>query len=121
MHHNKIEGFNQPRLLVDVSHVIDNAFLITANGETGYWFHHDPQRIMTAINKSHPEGIEVTADKKFLFIYTVRLIERFNMTQEVITDCIRVEDTEDNPVIESIMRAIHRENRVKLMERGISA
>ena len=102
MHHNKIDGFNQPRLLVDVSHVIDNAFLITANGETGYWFHHDPKRIMTAINKSHPEGIEVTADKKFLFIYTGRLIERFNMTQEVITDCIRVEDTEDNPVIESI-------------------
>jgi len=107
--------------LVDVSHVIDNAFLITLDGVTEYWFHHNPQRVIQALIESDPEGIEVTADKKFLFIYTGKLIERFNMSQENITNCIRVNNSEVKPVIQSIVRAIHEQNKQKLNERGISA
>ena len=121
LHHSKIDDFNQPRSLVDVSHVMENAFLITLNGVTEYWFHHDPQRLLEALTKSHPEGIEVTADKKFLFISTGKLIERFNMTQEQITSCIRVNMSEAKPSLESVVRAVHEQNKQKLIQRGISA
>ena len=121
LHHSKIDDFIQPRSLVDVSHVMENAFLITLNGVTEYWFHHDPQRVLEALTKSHPEGIEVTADKKFLFIYTGKLIERFSMAQQEMGNCIRVNNSEAKPVIESIVRAIHEQNKQKLIQRGISA
>lgn len=121
LHHSKIDEFKQPRYLVDVSHVIDNAFLITLNGVTEYWFHHDPQRVLEALSRSHPEGIEVTADKKFLFVYTGKRIERFNMSQEGISNCIRVNNSEVKPAIESLVRSIHEQNKQKLIERGISA
>ena len=121
LHHSKVDEFNQPRIMVDVSHVMENAFLITFNGVTEYWFHHDPQRVLEALTNSNPEGIEVTADRKFLFIYTGKLIERFNMSQEQISNCIRVNMSEAKPSLESVVRAVHEQNKQKLIQRGISA
>ncbi len=60
IHHQTIEKFNQPRTLVDVSHVIDDALLVTFNGFTEFWYHHNPKWLMDALTRSMPEGIEAT-------------------------------------------------------------
>jgi hypothetical protein len=122
IHHQTIEKFNQPRTLVDVSHVMDNAFLVTFNGFTEFWYHHNPKRLMDSLTRSMPEGIEATEDKKFLFVYTGTLIERFNMAQTEITKCIQIAGPETmHPAIASTIRKIHATNVRKLIERGISA
>jgi len=122
IHHSKIDEFSQPRTMVAISHVMDNAFLVTLNGKTEYWFHHKPERLLNALTRSYKEGIEVTRDKKFLFVYTGEAIERFSMSQENITSCIQVTN---NPKVHTrvalMIKDIHAQNIKKLIERGISA
>ena len=122
LHFKKIASFNQPRNLVDISHVMDTAFLVTLNGVTNYWYHHNPQRLLDALTRSHPEGIEVTQDKQFLFIFTGTLIERFNMTQTPLKPCIRLTgDQPIHPLVADKVKKVHALNIKKLIERGISA
>ncbi|NDC49269.1 MAG: hypothetical protein EBZ61_09380 [Micrococcales bacterium] len=122
LHFTKIDSFNQPRNLVDISHVVDTAFLVTVNGVTDFWYHHNPDRLISALESSMPEGIEVTEDKKFLFVYTGELVERFNMAQEQFSSCIRItEKISKKPEVVAIIKSLHAENIKKLIERGISA
>jgi hypothetical protein len=101
---------------------MDNAFLVTFNGLTEFWYHHNPKRLMYSLTRSMPEGIEATEDKKFLFVYTGTLIERFNMAQTETTNCIQITGPETmHPAIASTIRKIHATNVRKLIERGISA
>jgi hypothetical protein len=122
LHHTKVDQFNQARMQVDITHVADSAFLVTCNGITEYWFHHNPDRLQEALSQSEPRGIEVTEDKRFLFVYTSSRIERFHMSQENLSECIHMnEKTAKHPEVASIIRQLHEENRMRLIERGISA
>jgi len=121
IHYETVAGFNQPRTLVDITHVMNNAFLVTTNGVTQYWFHHMPHRLLDALTRTIPEGIEATEDKRFIFVYTGGAIERFNMSQEKISDCFLVtERKEISAAAASIIKSIHANNIKKLIERGIS-
>jgi len=121
IHYETVAGFNQPRTLVDITHVMNNAFLVTTNGVTEYWFHHMPHRLLDALTRTIPEGIEATEDKRFIFVYTGGAIERFNMSQEKISDCFLVtERPELSAAVASIIKSIHANNIKKLIERGIS-
>ena len=121
IHHEKVDDFNQPRMLIDISHVMSRAFLVSFNGEQEYWYHHMPHRLLEALFKSHPEGIEATQDKKFIFVYTGGQILRFNMSQEPLTKCIQVsKDSNLHPIIKDTIKKIHAHNIKKLIERGIS-
>ena len=122
LHYKKVDTFNQPRSLVDVSHVMDTAFLVTVNGVTEYWYHHNPKKLLDALTRSHPEGIETTEDKKFLFVFTGTLIERFNMSQEPLTQCITLTGAKPiDPRVIDIVKKLHATNIKMLIERGISA
>ena len=122
LHHTKIDMFNQDTTQIDISHVIDTAFLVSCNGVTEYWFHHNPQRLQEAIGLSEPQGIEATQDKRFIFVNTGSRIERFHMSQESLSECIHMsEKTEKRPEVFAIVRLLHEENIKKLKERGISA
>jgi len=95
---------------------------VTVNGVTDFWYHHNPDRLISALESSMPEGIEVTEDKKFLFVYTGELVERFNMAQEQFSSCIRItEKISKKPEVVAIIKSLHAENIKKLIERGISA
>jgi hypothetical protein len=121
IHHEKIGDFNQPRMLIDISHVMSRAFLVSFNGEQEYWYHHMPHRLLEALFKSHPEGIEATQDKKFIFVYTGGLILRFNISQEPLTNCVQLTQNSDmHPLEAATLKQIHAHNIKKLIERGIS-
>ena len=62
IYHETVDSFNQPRTQVDITHVMNNAFLVTTNGVTEYWFHHMPHRLLDAPTRTIPEGIEATED-----------------------------------------------------------
>ena len=122
LHHTKIDMFNQDTTQIDISHVIDTAFLVTCNGVTEYWFYHDPQRLQDALILSQAQGIEATVDKLFIFINTGSQIERFHMSQESLSECIHMnEKTSKRPEVFEIVKQLHEENRKKLSERGINA
>jgi hypothetical protein len=121
IHHEKIDDFNQPRMLIDISHVMSRAFLVSFNGEQEYWYHHMPHRLLEALFNSHPEGIEATQDKKFIFVYTGGLIHRFNMSQEPLTNCVQLTQNSDmHPLEAATLKQVHAHNIKKLIERGIS-
>jgi hypothetical protein len=121
IHHEKIDDFNQPRRLIDISHVMSRAFLVSFNGEQEYWYHHMPHRLLEALFNSHPEGIEATQDKKFIFVYTGGLIHRFNMSQEPLTNCVQLTQNSDmHPLEAATLKQVHAHNIKKLIERGIS-
>jgi hypothetical protein len=121
IHHEKVDDFNQPRMLIDISHVMSRAFLVSFNGEQEYWYHHMPHRLLEALFNSHPEGIEATHDKKFIFVYTGGLIHRFNMSQEPLTNCVQIsQNSEMHPLEAATLKQIHAHNIKKLIERGIS-
>jgi hypothetical protein len=119
IHHEEIDDFKQPRMLIDISHVMSRAFLVSFNGEQEYWYHHMPHRLLEALFKSHPEGLEATQDKKFIFVYTGGLILRFSISQEPLTKCIQ--DSKVHPWITETIKQIYKNNHKKLIERGISA
>jgi len=122
LHYTKIEKFNQPTTQIDISHVMGSAFLVTCNGVTEYWFHHDPQRLQSALSWSVEQGIEATADKLFIFVNSGTQIERFHMSQEKLSECIHMnERTVKRPEVFAIVKQLHAENRKKLSERGINA
>ena len=121
IHHEKIDDFNQPRMLIDISHVMSRAFLVSFNGEQEYWYHHMPHRLLEALFNSHPEGIEATQDKRFIFVYTGGLIHRFNMSQEPLTNCVQLTQNSDmHPLEAATLKQVHAHNIKKLIERGIS-
>jgi hypothetical protein len=121
IHHEKVDDFNQPRMLIDISHVMSRAFLVSFNGEQEYWYHHMPHRLLEALFKSHPEGIEATQDKRFIFVYTGGLIHRFNMSQEPLTNCVQLTQNSDmHPLEAATLKQVHAHNIKKLIERGIS-
>ncbi len=121
LHHSKIDDFNQPRMAITISHVMNNAFLVSFKEESEYWYHHMPHRLLEALFNTHPEGIEATEDKRFIFIYTGGLILRFNMAQETISNCIQVtKNPEVHPVVAQTIKKLNAENIKKLIERGIS-
>ena len=121
LHHSKIDDFNQPRMAITISHVMNHAFLVSFNGQSEFWYHHMPHRLLESLFKSHPEGIEATQDKRFIFVYTGGLILRFSMAQERTTKCIQVtQNPKVHPVIAETIKEINAENIKKLMERGIS-
>jgi hypothetical protein len=121
IHHEKVDDFNQPRMLIDISHVMSRAFLVSFNGEQEYWYHHMPHRLLEALFNSHPEGIEATQDKRFIFVYTGGLIHRFNMSQEPLTNCVQLTQNSDmHPLEAATLKQIHAHNIKKLIERGIS-
>jgi hypothetical protein len=121
IHHEKVDDFNQPRMLIDISHVMSRAFLVSFNGEQEYWYHHMPHRLLEALFNSHPEGIEATQDKKFIFVYTGGLIHRFNMSQEPLTNCVQLTQNSDmHPLEAATLKQVHAHNIKKLIERGIS-
>jgi hypothetical protein len=121
IHHEKIADFNQPRMLIDISHVMSRAFLVSFNGEQEYWYHHMPHRLLEALFNSHPEGIEATQDKRFIFVYTGGLIHRFNMSQEPLTNCVQLTQNSDmHPLEAATLKQVHAHNIKKLIERGIS-
>jgi len=121
IHHEKIDDFNQPRMLIDISHVMSRAFLVSFNGEQEYWYHHMPHRLLEALFNSHPEGVEATQDKKFIFVYTGGLIHRFNMSQEPLTNCVQLTQNSDmHPLEAATLKQVHAHNIKKLIERGIS-
>jgi len=122
LHHTRIDQFNQETALIDISHVMESVFLVTCNGVTEYWFHHNPRRLQDAIRLSEPQGIEATEDKRFIFVNTGSRIERFHMSQESLSECIYMnEKTEKRPEVFAIVRLLHEDNIKKLKERGISA
>ena len=121
IHHEKIDDFNQPRMLIDISHVMSRAFLVSFNGEQEYWYHHMPHRLLEALFNSHPEGIEATQDKRFIFVYTGGLIHRFNMSQEPLANCVQLTQNSDmHPLVAATLKQVHAHNIKKLIERGIS-
>ena len=121
IHHEKTDDFKQPRMPIDISHVMNRAFLVSFNGEQEYWYHHRPDRLLEALFKSHPEGLEATQDKRFIFVYTGGRILRFSMAQDSLTSCIQVSsDPKVHPVIAATIKQIHAENIKKLIERGFS-
>ena len=121
IHHEKVDDFNQPRLPIDISHVMSRAFLVSFNGEQEYWYHHMPHRLLEALFNSHPEGVEATQDKKFIFVYTGGLIHRFNMSQEPLTNCVQLTQNSDmHPLEAATLKQVHAHNIKKLIERGIS-
>ena len=121
LHHSKIDDFKQPRMAITISHVMNHAFLVSFNGESEFWYHHMPHRLLESLFKSHPEGIEATEDKRFIFIYTGGQILRFNMAQETISNCIQVtKNPKVHPVIAETIKQLNEENIKKLIERGIS-
>ena len=121
LHHTKIDDFKQPRMAIDISHVMNHAFLVTFKDTSEYWYHHMPHRLLEALIKSSPEGIEATEDKRFIFVYTGGEILRFNMAQESTTSCIQVsENPKVHPIIAATVKQIHAENVKKLIEMGIS-
>jgi hypothetical protein len=100
---------------------MSRAFLVSFNGEQEYWYHHMPHRLLEALFKSHPEGIEATQDKKFIFVYTGGLIHRFNMSQEPLTNCVQLTQNSDmHPLEAATLKQVHAHNIKKLIERGIS-
>ena len=122
IYHESIAKFNQPRIPVDITHVMNNAFLVTANGVTEYWFHHLPHKILAALTKGTLEGIEATADKKFLFIYTGGAVATFNMSQDKISNCfLEAESKQYSTMVAVVIKSIHEDNKKKLKERGLSA
>ena len=122
IHHEKVDDFKQPRMLIDISHVMSRAFLVSFNGNQEYWYHHMPHRLLEALINSHPEGIEATEDKKFIFVYTGGVILRFNMSQEPLSQCVHItKDSKVHPKIAETIKQIHAVNIKKLIERGISA
>jgi hypothetical protein len=122
IYHETVDSFNQPRTQVDITHVMNNAFLVTANGVTEYWFHHMPHNIIAALTRSKLEGIEATEDKKFLFVYTGGVIKRFNMSQNKISNCfLEAESKQYSTMVAAVIKSIHEDNKKKLIERGISA
>jgi len=99
-----------------------SVFLVTSNGVTQFWFHHNPQRLLDALTLSENGGITATEDKKFLFVYTGIKVESFHMSQESISDCILLNDkTIKQPEVIAIVKQLHQENIKKLNERGINA
>ena len=121
LHHSKIDDFKQPRMAITISHVMNSAFLVSFKEESEYWYHHMPHRLLEALFNSHPEGIEATEDKRFIFIYTGGLILRFNMAQETISNCIQVtQNPKVHPVLAQTIKKLNEENIKKLIERGIS-
>ena len=122
LHHTKVDQFSQNRTLIDISHVMGSAFLVTSNGVTQFWFHHNPQRLLDALTLSENGGITATEDKKFLFVNTGIKVESFHMSQESISDCILLNDkTIKQPEVIAIVKQLHQENIKKLNERGINA
>lgn len=122
IYHESIANFNQPRIPVDITHVMNNAFLVTANGVTEYWFHHLPHKILAALTKGTLEGIEATEDKKFLFIYTGGAVATFNMSQDKISNCfLEAESKQYSTMVAVVIKSIHEDNKKKLKERGLSA
>jgi hypothetical protein len=122
IHHEKVDDFKQPRIAIDISHIMNHAFLVSFNGQQEYWYHHMPHRLLEALYESHPEGIEATQDKKFIFVYTGGLIHRFSMAQEAVTSCIHLANNSNlHPIVKDTIKKIHAENIKKLIERGISA
>jgi hypothetical protein len=121
IHHDEVDDFKQPRMLIDISHVMSRAFLVSFNGEQEYWYHHMPHRLLEALFNSHPEGIEATQDKGFIFVYTGGLILRFNMSQDPLTSCVQLSQNSDmHPLAAATLKQVHAENIKKLIERGIS-
>jgi hypothetical protein len=122
LHHTKVDLFDQNITPIDISHVMGSAFLVTSNGVTQFWFHHNPQRLLDALTLSENEGITATEDKKFLFVNTGIQVESFHMSQESISDCILLNDKSiKQPEVISIVKQLHQENIKKLNERGINA
>ena len=122
IYHETVTGFNQPRTLVDITHVMNNAFLVTTNGVTEYWFHHLPHKIIAALTRSKLEGIEATEDKRFLFVYTGGAIATFNMSQDNISNCfLEAESKQYSTMVAAVIKSIHEDNKKKLNERGLSA
>ena len=122
IHYEKVDDFKQPRMAIDISHVMNHAFLVSFNGEQEYWYHHMPHRLLEALYQSHPEGIEATEDKRFIFVYTGGLIHRFSMVQEATTSCIQLtQNPKVHPITKEIIKQIHEENIKQLIKRGISA
>lgn len=122
LHHSKIDDFKQPRMAITISHVMNHAFLVSFNQEQEYWYHHMPHRLLEALFKSHPEGIEATEDKRFIFVYTGGKVLRFSMAQEATTSCIQItQNPKLHPIIKETIKQIHEENIKQLIKRGISA
>ena len=122
IYHESITSFNQPRIPVDITHVMNNAFLVTANGVTEYWFQHLPHKLLAALTKGTLEGIEATEDKKFLFIYTGGAVATFNMSQDKISNCfLEAESKQYSTMVAVVIKSIHEDNKKKLKERGLSA
>ena len=121
IYYESVASFEQPRTQVDITHVMNNAFLVTTNGVTEYWFNHMPHRLLDALTRTIPEGIEATEDKRFIFVYTGGAIATFNMSQDKISNCfLEPESKQYSTMVALVIKSIHEDNKKKLIERGIS-
>jgi hypothetical protein len=87
-HYIAINSASNPRVPAQVR-VLGEAFQVTVEGETSFWFTHNPQRLLIALAGAKPEKITATKGRTWLFIDSNYSKDCFNMTNEPLTPCVR--------------------------------
>ncbi len=101
-HYIAINSASQPRVPAQVR-VFGEAFQVTVEGVTSFWFTHNPQRLLIALAGAKPENIEATKGRPWLFVKGDYSTDCFNMTNEPLTPCVRELKQPDPAEIERIM------------------
>jgi len=101
-HYIAINRASKPRVPAQVR-VLGEAFQVTVEGETSFWFTHNPQRLLIALAGAKPENIEATQGRTWLFVTGDYSTDCFNMTNEVLTPCVRELKQPDPEEINRIM------------------
>ena len=87
-HYIAINRASNPRVPAAVR-VIGEAFQVTVEGKTSFWFTHNPQRLLIALAGAKPENITATKGRTWLFVKGEYSHDAFNMTDEPLTPCVR--------------------------------
>ena len=87
-HYIAINSASNPRVPAQVR-VLGEAFQVTVEGETSFWFTHNPQRLLIALAGAKPENITATKGRTWLFVKGDYSMDCFNMTNEPLTPCVR--------------------------------
>ena len=101
-HYIAINRASNPRVPAQVR-VLGEAFQVTVEGVTSFWFTHNPQRLLIALAGAKPENIEATQGRTWLFVKGDYSTDCFNMTNEALTPCVRELKQPDMKEIKRIM------------------
>ena len=90
-----IFNHSHPRIEIQAKWLLDNQFEVVVEGKTEIWFHHEPERLKSALARTKPGGIKATVGRPWMFVDAGDGSYAFHCADGPMLPCFS-EDEEDN-------------------------